>query len=103
MLSRLDPALVLPLLRSAEEDAVVRDAHARDLYPDLATTALDDAIAAALAGERDDQRDRRLNGGRSRGSARVRSVELQAVADRPHAPARRAWSGAATSRPPAAA
>jgi uncharacterized protein YbjT (DUF2867 family) len=49
VLSRLDPALVLPLLRSAEEDAVVRDVHARDLYPDLATTTLDEAIAAALA------------------------------------------------------
>jgi uncharacterized protein YbjT (DUF2867 family) len=49
VLSRLDPALVLPLLRSAEEDAVVRDTHARDLYPDLATTPLDDAIAEALA------------------------------------------------------
>jgi uncharacterized protein YbjT (DUF2867 family) len=50
VLSRLDPALVLPLLRSAEEDAVVRDAHARDLYPGLATTTLDVAIADALAG-----------------------------------------------------
>ncbi|MEX0836348.1 MAG: NmrA family NAD(P)-binding protein [Nitriliruptor sp.] len=54
ILSRLDPTLVLPLLRSAEEDAVVRDAHARDLYPDLAHTSLDDAIAAALAPQHDD-------------------------------------------------
>ncbi|MEX1178839.1 MAG: NmrA family NAD(P)-binding protein [Nitriliruptor sp.] len=56
-LSRLDPALVLPLLRSAEEDAVVRDAHARDLYPGLASTALDDAIAGALAGRSADRVD----------------------------------------------
>lgn len=49
VLSRLDPTLVLPLLRSAEEDAVVRDDRARQLYPDLARTSVDDAIAAALA------------------------------------------------------
>lgn len=48
LLSRLDPTLVLPLLRSAEEDAVVRDHRARELYPDLATTSVDDAIARAL-------------------------------------------------------
>lgn len=49
LLSGLDPALVLPLLRSAEEDAVVRDGHARVLYPQLARTSLDDAIVAAFA------------------------------------------------------
>lgn len=49
LLSRLDPTLVLPLLRSAEEDAVVNDERARELYPDLATTPVDEAIADALA------------------------------------------------------
>jgi uncharacterized protein YbjT (DUF2867 family) len=48
LLSRLDPTLVLPLLRSAEEDALVWDTRVRELYPDLATTSVDDAIAAAL-------------------------------------------------------
>lgn len=48
VLSRLDPTLVLPLLRSAEEDAVVHDDRARELYPDLARTSVDDAIADAL-------------------------------------------------------
>ncbi len=49
VLSNLDPNLVLPLLRSAEEDAVVRDGTARELYPRLATTSVEDAIATALA------------------------------------------------------
>lgn len=49
LLSHLDPTLVLPLLRSAEEDAIVRDGRAHELYPELAATSLDDAIAAALA------------------------------------------------------
>jgi uncharacterized protein YbjT (DUF2867 family) len=48
ILSRLDPTLVLPLLRSAEEDAVVRDPAARALYPGLATTSVDVAIERAL-------------------------------------------------------
>lgn len=48
-LSRLDPTLVLPLLRSAEHDAVVHDDLARTLYPQLATTPLDTALAAAWA------------------------------------------------------
>lgn len=49
LVSHLDPTLVLPLLRSAEEDAIVRDERARELYPDLARTPLDEAIATALA------------------------------------------------------
>jgi uncharacterized protein YbjT (DUF2867 family) len=49
VLSRLDPALVLPLLRSAEHDALVRDEHVRALYPDLVPTPVDDAIESALA------------------------------------------------------
>lgn len=50
LLSGLDPTLVLPLLRSAEEDAVVRDDRLAQLYPDAARTPVDAAIAAALAG-----------------------------------------------------
>jgi uncharacterized protein YbjT (DUF2867 family) len=49
ILSHLDPTLVLPLLRSAEEDAVVREHQAHELYPDLATTPVDVAITTALA------------------------------------------------------
>lgn len=49
VLSGLDPALVLPLLRSAEEDAVVDDGHARELYPGAMDTGVDAAIAAAIA------------------------------------------------------
>ncbi len=61
LLSRLDPTLVLPLLRSAEEDAVVHDGLARELYPDLGTTSVDEAIAAALA-EVQRQRDAAVAG-----------------------------------------
>jgi uncharacterized protein YbjT (DUF2867 family) len=49
-LTGLDPALTVPLLRSAELDAVVRDPYARTLYPALARTPLDGAIARALGG-----------------------------------------------------
>jgi uncharacterized protein YbjT (DUF2867 family) len=47
-ITRLDPALVLPLVRSAEADAVVADDHVRRLYPDLPRTPLDEAIVTAL-------------------------------------------------------
>jgi uncharacterized protein YbjT (DUF2867 family) len=52
-LTRLDPELVLPLLRSADLDAVVRDDHARRRYPGLLRTRLYDAIADALFGPAD--------------------------------------------------
>jgi uncharacterized protein YbjT (DUF2867 family) len=55
IVSHLDPTLVLPLLRSAEEDALVRDTRAGELYPQLLRTTLDEAITAALAA--DDVRD----------------------------------------------
>jgi uncharacterized protein YbjT (DUF2867 family) len=53
VLTRLDPALVVPLLRSAELDAVVHDDHVRTLYPDLARTSVDAAIASAFAAAED--------------------------------------------------
>lgn len=48
VLTGLDPRLVLPLLRSAELDAVVRDDRARALYPQALSTGLDGAVQAAL-------------------------------------------------------
>lgn len=48
VLTGLDPSLVLPLLRSAELDAVVVDHRATQLYPDLLRTGADEALAAAL-------------------------------------------------------
>ncbi|MTV26198.1 NAD(P)H-binding protein [Nitriliruptoraceae bacterium ZYF776] len=47
--TRMDPALVVPLLSSAAVPAVVRDGRVRELYPRLAGTDLDTAITRALA------------------------------------------------------
>jgi uncharacterized protein YbjT (DUF2867 family)/phosphoserine phosphatase len=47
----VDPALTLALLQSVRVDAVVRDDHARTLYPDSARTGVGPAIDAALSGE----------------------------------------------------
>jgi uncharacterized protein YbjT (DUF2867 family) len=47
----VDPALTLALLQSVRVDAVVRDDHARTLYPDSARTGVGSAIDAALSGE----------------------------------------------------
>jgi uncharacterized protein YbjT (DUF2867 family) len=47
-LTGLDPALTLPLLQSAQVDAVVRDDHATTLYPQLLTTGAREAIRRAL-------------------------------------------------------
>lgn len=49
ILTGLAPSLVLPLLRSAELDAVVGDPRVHELYPGLLTTGVDEAFRAALA------------------------------------------------------
>ncbi len=49
VLTGLHPGLVLPLLRSAELDAVVADPQAQRLYPDGFRTGVDAAFQAALA------------------------------------------------------
>jgi uncharacterized protein YbjT (DUF2867 family) len=50
-LAGIDPALTLSLLQSVRVDAVVRDDHARVLYPACARTRVGPAIDAALSGE----------------------------------------------------